>query len=298
MVNEVKSTSYVKRALEARGLDPSGLTRIGVRPPLMEYIQQLWQRRHFIWYDSRHRASTQNSRMHLGNVWLFLRPLIDAAFYFVIFGLVLKIGRGMENFPAFLIIGILLYRSTATSITSGTGLLRSNKAMIKAFTFPRASIPISAVLQATMTAIFTMMVMCFAIMVIPPFAFPQLSWVLIVPIFLIQAVLNLGLMFITARIGFHIPDMANMLGVASRFLMYSSGVMFPIERFVSNETALSIVTLNPLYQIIAMMRTVLLDGQIPDLRSWIIVIVWAVGILVVGFVYFWRAEESYGRELG
>ncbi|MGP5009140.1 ABC transporter permease [Brachybacterium tyrofermentans] len=297
-MNEVKSTSEVKRALEAKGLDPSGLARIGVRPPLGEYLQQLWQRRHFIWYDSRHRASTQNSRMHLGNVWLFLRPLIDAAFYFVIFGLVLKIGRGMENFPAFLIIGIMLYRSTATSITSGTGLLRSNKAMIKAFTFPRASIPISAVLQATMTAVFTMMVMCFAIMVIPPFALPQISWVLVIPIFLIQTVLNLGLMLITARIGFHVPDMTNVLAVVSRFLMYGSGVMFPIERFVNNETALSIVTLNPLYQIIAMMRTVLLDGQVPDLRAWTISIVSAVGILVIGFIYFWRAEESYGRELG
>lgn len=298
MVNEVKSTSEVKRALEAKGLDPSGLARIGVRPSLGEYIQQLWQRRHFIWYDSRHRASTQNSRMHLGNVWLFLRPLIDAAFYFVIFGLVLKIGRGMENYPAFLIIGILLYRSTATSITSGTSLLRSNKAMIKAFTFPRASIPVSAVLQATMTAVFTIMVMCFAIMAIPPFALPQISWVLVIPIFLIQTVLNLGLMLITARIGFHVPDMANVLGVVSRFLMYSSGVMFPIERFVENETALSIVTLNPLYQIIDMMRTVLLDGQVPDLRAWTISIVSAVGILVIGFIYFWRAEESYGRELG
>ncbi|MGP9747367.1 ABC transporter permease [Brachybacterium sp. AOP29-B2-41] len=297
-MNEVKSTSEVKRALEAKGLDPSGLARIGVRPSLGEYIQQLWQRRHFIWYDSRHRASTQNSRMHLGNVWLFLRPLIDAAFYFVIFGLVLKIGRGMENYPAFLIIGILLYRSTATSITSGTSLLRSNKAMIKAFTFPRASIPVSAVLQATMTAVFTIMVMCFAIMAIPPFALPQISWVLVIPIFLIQTVLNLGLMLITARIGFHVPDMANVLGVVSRFLMYSSGVMFPIERFVENETALSIVTLNPLYQIIDMMRTVLLDGQVPDLRAWTISIVSAVGILVIGFIYFWRAEESYGRELG
>lgn len=298
MVNEVKSTSGVKRALEAKNLDPSGLTRIGVRPPLGEYIQQLWQRRHFIWYDSRHRASTQNSRMHLGNVWLFLRPLIDAAFYFVIFGLVLKIGKGVENFPAFLIIGILLFRSTATSITSGTGLLRSNKAMIKAFTFPRASIPISAVLQATMTAVFTMVVMCFAIMAIPPFALPQITWLLVIPIFLIQAVLNLGLMLITARIGFHVPDMANVLALVSRFLMYGSGVMFPIGNFVGEGTALDIVTLNPLYQIIDMMRTVLLDGQVPDLRAWTISIVAAAGILVIGFIYFWRAEESYGRELG
>lgn len=298
MASEVKSTSDVKRALEAKGLDPSGLSRIGVRPPLAEYVHQLWQRRHFIWYDAHHRASTQNSRMRLGNLWLFLRPLVDASFYFIIFGLVLDAGRGMENFPAFLIIGILLFRSTATSISGGAGVLRNNKSMIKAFTFPRASIPIAAVLQATMTAAFTMGVMCLAIIAIPPHAFPQISWVLLIPIFAIQTVLNLGLMFITARIGFHLPDMANVLGVLSRFLMYGSGVMFPITRFVDDPTVIAALEMNPLFQIIDMMRTALLDGQVPDLRAWAISILWAVGTLVVGFIYFWRAEESYGRELG
>lgn len=298
MASEVKSTSDVKRALEAKGLDPSGLSRIGVRPPLVEYVHQLWQRRHFIWYDAHHRASTQNSRMRLGNLWLFLRPLVDASFYFIIFGLVLDAGRGMENFPAFLIIGILLFRSTATSISGGAGVLRNNKSMIKAFTFPRASIPIATVLQATMTAAFTMGVMCLAIIAIPPHAFPQISWVLLIPIFAIQTVLNLGLMFITARIGFHLPDMANVLGVLSRFLMYGSGVMFPITRFVDDPTVIAALEMNPLFQIIDMMRTALLDGQVPDLRAWAISILWAVGTLVVGFIYFWRAEESYGRELG
>lgn len=298
MASEVKSTSDVRRALEAKGLDPSGLTRIGVRPPLTDYLHQLWQRRHFIWYDAHHRASTQYSRMRLGNVWLVLRPLVDASFYFVIFGLVLNASRGVENFAAFIVIGILLYRSTATSISGGASLLRNNRAMIKAFTFPRASIPIAAVLQASMTAVFTMVMMCVAIIIIPPHAFPRPTWPLLALVFVIQATFNLGLMFLTARIGFHVPDMANVLGVLSRFLMYGSGVMFPIERFIHNEFALRVVTFNPLYQIIDMARTVLIDGSVPELRSWLIVISWTLFVLVAGFIFFWRAEESYGRELG
>lgn len=298
MASEVKSAAEVKRALEAKGLDPSELSRIGVRPPLGSYILQLWQRRHFIWYDARHRASTQNARMRLGNLWLVLRPLVDASFYFVIFGLVLQVSRGVENFPAFLVIGILLFRSTATSIASGAGILRANRSMIKAFTFPRASIPIAAVLQSTMTGVLTMLVMIAVILVIPPHALPQATWLLMVPIFVIQAVTNLGIMFITARIGFHVPDLANVLSLLSRFLMYGSGVMFPISRFIEDGTALAVLEMNPLYQIIAMMRTVLLDGAVPDARSWIIAICWAAGLLVFGFIFFWRAEESYGRELG
>lgn len=298
MASEVRSTADVKRALEAKGLDPSGLSRIGSRPSLVEYVQQLWQRRFFIWYDARHRASTQHSRMRLGNVWLVLRPLVDASFYFVIFGLVLKVTRGVDNFPGFLLIGVLMFRSTATSISSGAGLLRANRSMIKAFTFPRASIPIAAVLQSTMTAVFTMSVMICVIVALPPHAFPRAVWPLAVVIFLIQTVINLGIIFITARIGFHVPDMANVLGVISRFLMYGSGVMFPIAGFIHDPVAMMVVEANPLYQLIGMMRTVLLDGRVPAMNSWLITCGWAVGLLVGGFVFFWRAEESYGRELG
>lgn len=298
MASEVKSTSDVKRALEAKGLDPSGLSRIGTRPPLGDYVRQLWQRRHFIWYDAHHRASTANSRMRLGNIWLVLRPLVDASFYFMIFGLILGAGKGMENFAAYIVIGILLYRSTATSIAGGASVMRNNKAMIKAFTFPRAAIPIAAVLQAAMTAVFTMVVMCVVILVIPPHAPPQITWPLLIPIFAIQTVLNLGLMLVTARIGFHVPDMANILGVLSRFLMYGSGVMFPISRYISDPTALSIVQSNPLYRIIEMARAVLLDGVVPDAGSWLVASGCAIAILILGFVFFWRAEESYGRELG
>lgn len=298
MASEVKSTSDVKRALEAKGLDPSGLSRIGSRPPLKEYVQQLWQRRFFIWYDAHHRASTRNSRMRLGNLWLVLRPLVDASFYFVIFGLLLDTAGRMENFPAFLLIGILLFRATATSMSGGASILRGNKALIKAFIFPRASIPIAATLQAAMTAVFTIAVMCIAIIAIPPHALPQVTWPLLIPIFLVQTTLNLGVMFITARIGFHVPDMANILGVMSRFLMYGSGVMFPIARFIQDPNVLTVVQLNPMYQILDMARTVLIDGAVPGMSSWVISGSWALGTLVIGFVFFWRAEESYGRELG
>lgn len=297
MANEVKSSSEVIRALGARGLDTNGLFPIGVRPPLGVYLRQLWSRRHFIWFDSRQRASTQNTNNRLGNVWLLLRPMMDAAFYYVIFGLVLKVDRGLENFPAFLIIGILMFRSTSGALSAGASVLRGSKAMIRAFNFPRAAVPISNVIQNALIAVYTMLVMAVSIIVIPEHALPQLSWLLLVPIFILQTALNLGITLITARVGFHFPDMTNLLNVLSRFLMYGSGVMFPLSHFVKNETALNLISLNPLYRILEMSRMVLIDGSVPGLDSWLIVLAWAAFLVVGGFIYFWRGEESYGREL-
>lgn len=297
MVSDGRATTALTRALEARGQDPSNLAAIGVRPPLLEYLRQLWERRHFIWYDSRQRAATQESRSLLGNVWLILRPMLDAAFYWLIFGVLLGVSRGVENFPAFIVIGILMYRSTSSAINSGTGSMRAGRAMVRAFSFPRASIPISNVLESALTAVITTFAMCVAIILIPPHALPQATWLLMIPIFLMHMAMNLGITFITARIGFHLPDVSNLMSVISRVLMYSSGVIFPIERFISDPTIQWIVMLNPLYRVIDMARTVLIDGQVPGLESWVILSAWIVVLVGGGFLYFWRGEEIYGREL-
>lgn len=297
MANSVRTVSELARALEARGHDPRNLSPIGVRPPLAGYLRQLWERRHFIWYDSRQRAATQESRSLLGNVWLVLRPMLDAAFYWLIFGVLIGATRGVENFPAFIVIGILMFRSTAGAITSGTSSMRASRSMIRAFSFPRAAIPISNVLQASLTAIVTTASMCVAIILIPPHALPQLTWLLIIPIFLLHMAMNLGITFITARMGFHLPDMANIMSVVSRILMYTSGVIFPIEQFIGDPTIRFVVTLNPLYRVIDMSRTVLIDGEVPSMDSWFILLGWVVFLLTAGFLFFWRGEESYGREL-
>ncbi|MGY5766401.1 ABC transporter permease [Brachybacterium sp. DNPG3] len=291
------SVAEVKRALEARGLDASELRPIGTRLPLGDYILQLWERRHFIWMDARHRAATQNARNRLGNLWLILRPMVDASFYFVIFGLLLGARAGVENFPAFIVIGILMYRSTSSAIGAGAGTLNAGKAMIRAFNFPRAAIVIAASLRDILTSAITVAITCCVIIVIPPFAPPQLTWTLVPVLFVIHSFMNTGIRFITARIGFYFPDMTQVLGVVSRFLMYGSGVMFPIERFVDHPSIMAIIEINPLYQIIDMYRTVLIDGQIPEPDAWLITLAWTIGFAFFGFIYFWKGEASYGREL-
>src|SRR5699024_9823678 len=87
---------------ETRGLEP-----IGEKATLREYLKELWQRRHFIWRESKNKVFSKNANTFLGPVWLVFNPLLNAAFYWVIFGIVLGISRGMENFVAFVIIGIL-----------------------------------------------------------------------------------------------------------------------------------------------------------------------------------------------
>ena len=294
MPSESKTAQMIAARLEARGLQAEGLSPVGVRPSLGEYLAQLWQRRHFIWTDARHRVATQNSRNHLGSVWLVLRPMLDALLYFVVFGLILNMSRDVDNFAAYVVIGILMFRSTMRSISQGTSTLLSGRSMIRAFSFPRASLPLSAELRDMLQMQYTIGVVLVMIMLIPPHELPRISWLLIIPIYLLQFVLNLGINLAVSRLGFLVPDISQLMTVVGRFLMYGSGVIFPIERFLDNPVINAIVQLNPVYQMIAMYRQVLMDGGVPPLESWLILTAWSLGLLLFGFLFFWRGEASYG----
>ncbi|MGO2559298.1 ABC transporter permease [Brachybacterium sp.] len=297
MAEAAKEAQLVVQALRDRGYDPAGLTPIGVRPPLSTYLREIWDRRHFIWMDARHRVATSNTRNLLGRFWLVLRPMLEAAMYYVIFAEILGVTRGMENFPGFIIIGILMFRSTMRAISSSPALLPSNKAMIRAFVFPRASLAVSAELREAIQMVYTTATMIVMIMVVPFHERPEWTWLLVPVIFVFQFFLNLGISLTLARIGFIFPDMSNFMALTGRLFMYGSGVIFPIERFVdSNPLIASLIQVNPIYHMLVMYREVLMDGTIPAPEHWMILGAWAVGLTLFGLVFFWRGEETYGAE--
>ena len=78
------------------------------RPPLGRYVRQLWERRHFIRAEARGRVIGSSRGMVLGLGWLVLRPLLDGAAYFLVFGLLLGTGSNIDNFVGFLLIGVFL----------------------------------------------------------------------------------------------------------------------------------------------------------------------------------------------
>lgn len=50
-----------------------------------------------------------------------------------------------------------------------------------------------------------------------------------------------------------------------------------------------------MFMVLSMVRDCLLYGVTPALSSWLGLGAWAVGTLVVGFLFFYHGEESYGR---
>ncbi|MEV7107286.1 ABC transporter permease [Streptomyces atroolivaceus] len=280
--------------------DKYGLTVSGARPGLFAYIRQLWGRRHFILAFSRAKLTAQYSQAKLGQLWQVATPLLNALVYFLIFGLILGTSRGMsqEVFVPFLVTGVFVFTFTQSSVMAGVRSISGNIGLVRALHFPRASLPVSFSLQQLQQLLYSMVVLFAVAMGFG--SYPRLSWLLIIPALALQFVFNTGLALVMARLGSKTPDLAQLMPFIMRTWMYGSGVMFSIPVMLEGKPQwiADVLQYNPAAVYMDLVRFALIDGygseNLPD-HVWAVGLVWALVVGVVGFVYFWKAEERYGR---
>ncbi|VEG30138.1 ABC transporter permease [Actinomyces howellii] len=274
----------------------TGLSPVGTRGDLVGYTRRLWAWRHFIWEDARARALASQRGTVLGNTWLVVRPMLDASVFFVVFGLLLDTSSGIDNYVAYLIIGVTLFQPMQRAVTAGSQVMVSGRNLLRSFSFPRAALPLSFTVRGAIDLLPPLAAVAVLIILLPPHAAPGWTWLLTVPVFVLQQALCLGLTLVAACLTTALPDLRNLWGFATRFWYFASGVFFSFETILGSSQALALVELNPGYLVLRLYRTCLLDGQVPSLRLWALLAVWSLGLSAVGYVLFWWREESYGRE--
>lgn len=221
--------------------------------------------------------------------------MLDAAVYLIVFGLILQTSRGIDFFLGYLIIGVFLFQFTARSLSQGANALINGRALIRAFRFPRAALPVSVVTRETISMLPVLATMAVLIIVIPPGAQVSWRWLIFPVIFFLHILFNLGVAFIAARLVAQIRDLTHLVSFVSRFWFYTSAVFFSVERFERVPMLMKIMEITPVFVILDTSRDVLIYATTPTLNSWALLIGWSVITCVVGFIYFWKGEEKYGH---
>ncbi|MFI5757439.1 ABC transporter permease [Streptomyces sp. NPDC051569] len=295
-----------KPVLEPSGTDlralalRHGLTVSGARPTLRAYVRQLWSRRHFVTAFATARLTSQYSQAKLGQIWQIMTPLLNATVYYFIFGVLLNTKRGVPDFIPFLVTGVFIWTFTSSSVMAGTRAISGNLGLVRALHFPRAALPIALALQQLQQLLFSMgalavILVCFG-------QYPGLSWLLALPVLALQSLFNAGLSMIVARLAARTPDIAQLTPFILRTWMYMSGVMWSVEKVTSGGRLPHVVgaalEYNPAAVFIDLMRFALIDSftaqQLPA-HIWAVALGWALLVGAGGFLFFWKAEEEYGR---
>ncbi|MEW2134034.1 ABC transporter permease [Streptomyces sp. NPDC005435] len=277
-----------------------GLTVSGARPSLPAYVRHLWARRHFITAFATAKLTAQYSQAKLGQVWQVMNPLLNAAVYYFIFGVLIGTKHGVPDYIPFLVTGVFVWTFTQSSIMAGTRAISGNLGLVRALHFPRAALPISFCLQQLQQLMFSMaallvILLCVGVPV-------SLSWLLAIPALCLQSMFNAGMAMIVARLGAKTPDIAQLMPFLLRTWMYVSGVMWSIGKLTKDKGLphwlIVALETNPSAVYIDLMRFALIDSfhanQLPP-HVWAAAAGWAALAGIGGFIYFWKAEETYGR---
>lgn len=274
-----------------------GLIDIGVPPPAREYLRRIWARRDFIWAVPLGQLRAQTQSTLLGAGWHLLNPLLTAALYYFIFG-VLFDGRGrVENYPAFLVVGMFTFLYTNRTVQAGATSVTTNMGLITQINFPRLALPMAATVAETVSHCIALL----ALLAMVPFLGSgiSLSWLLVIPVVGLQLLFNLGLAMITARLAFQYRDVQNLLPHLLRFWMYLSGLFFTVE-FVIDATGgrnglVWLFEVNPGYLFMTLMRDALLQEHQAATWMWAAAAAWTTAVVVGGFAFFRGREVEYGR---
>ncbi len=294
MSADTATGAIVRRDTQTELVDGAQLGPVTSRPPLDEYLARLWERRHFIQADAQARVVAGSRGTLLGTAWLVLRPVMDAGVYLVIFGLLLKADRGVDNFLGYLVVGTFMFQFTLRCLSAGAQSLIAGKAFMKAFAFPRAALPVATVARETISYFPVLIAMLVVVVLLPPGPVYSWRWALVPLVVALQVLMCLGLALLVARPTARIPDLQHVIAFFSRFWLYGSAVFFSYERFTDHPTVLEVVRFNPMYRVLEITRDCVLYGVTPSSDAWLTLATWSVGLAVIGMVVFWRGEERYG----
>lgn len=271
-----------------------GLKRMGARPPLLEYLKEAWVRRDFAIALSVYTNEASYARNRLGRWWLVILPVLQATTYGLIFGLILGANRP-HNFLPFLFTGVFLFSFFQATFSSGATALTSNLGLVRSLSFPRALLPISAVIRQFLNLLPQIAILIVILMVTQqPIT---LNWLALLPILFLMVLFSTGLALVAARLTVQVRDLSKLIPFITRVAFYVSGIFFNVNHVLANfPTVLAIMQWNPVYDYVQLARGALVDGYEMTQQLWVASISWAFVSLLVGILFFWSAEERYGRD--
>jgi len=227
----------------------------------------------------------------LGFFWTLLEPLFIIVVLLFVFSNLFK--SDIPNYPAYLIIGFVAWGffSNGTSILD---ILVSKADLIKKIHFPRELLIICACIINFIDSIFE-----FLILIIILFLFMginiSLSLLYIPLIMLIQFFFIVGFSLLLSSLYVFFRDVKHIWNVLLQIGFFATPIIYPSSILIGKLSFMLI--LNPMAHFINIYRSVIIYGKIPALNGVLILCLFSITIIFVGWAVFKKLEPKFGEEV-
>jgi teichoic acid transport system permease protein len=266
---------------------------------LRTYMTDLWNRREFAWFLAMGNLKARNASTALGLLWWVLNPLLLGAVYFFVFGVLFAGSSRPDDYIAYLLSGMFVFHFTNQSMTGGANAILQNSKLLANLKFPRLVLLISALIESAVGFLASLLV--FYAIVWPTVGIhPSRYTLLLLLIFPIQVLFNLGLSAFVARLAVPFRDINNFIPYVNRLWLYVTPIIWPLSFLDDASPAIrTAVGINPMFHIVELYRSALIGHPtyVFTIGDLIPSLAWAVGVFIVGVAGFVRYETRMVRYL-
>lgn len=237
----------------------------------------------------------------LGYAWSVLKPLFLFAILYIVFDRFLRLGRDIEHFPVYLLLGVILWGFFTEATSNGLQSIISRGDLIRKINFPKYIIVVSGTISALINLAINLVVVLVFILINGVHVSLQILWV--VPLLVELYIFSLAIAFFLSALNVKYRDIGHLWDIFLQAFFYATPILYPLAMVMQqSEFAAKVIMLSPVAQIIQDMRYVMVTHdsiRIYDImHGWKVLIPFMIVIVTIMLAsYYFRKSSKKFAEL-
>lgn len=258
---------------------------------------ELWRYKDLIWLFVKRDFTVMYKQTILGPAWVLINPLLSAAMYTVMFGVIAKLPTDGVPQALFYLAGTALWGFFAACINRVSATFTANSAIFSKVYFPRLTMPISTMLSALINFVLQF-IMFFALLLFyvakgqvhPNWALMPLTLLLLAQV----GLLGLGCGIIVSSLTTRYRDLMVVVTFGVQLWMYGTPVVYPLSMIEGMNHILHVAMIcNPMTAPMESFRYIFFGSGQVTLQLWVVSLVWTVVLLALGLSLFSKVEKTF-----
>ena len=236
----------------------------------------------------------------LGYMWSVLKPLFLFAILYIVFDKFLRLGRNIEHFPVYLLIGVVLWSFFVEATNNGLRSIVSRGGLIRKINFPKYIVVISGTISSLINlGINLVVIVVFMLVNGVAFSFDSL---MIIPLIVELYIFALAIAFFLAALNVKFRDVGYLWDIFLQAAFYATPIIYPLQMiFAQSELAAKLIMFSPVAQVIQDARYFVVTAdsiRLADVASgtavWMPLLIIAITSLLAVF-YFKRSQGRFAE---
>jgi lipopolysaccharide transport system permease protein len=230
-------------------------------------------------------------RSLLGIAWSWLKPLSQLFVFLFVFGAVMPLS--IPHYASYLFVGVLAWSWFGNSVVAAATAITGNPELVRRPGFPVTLLPVLVVMNE---AIHFVLALPILIAVVWLDAGPAGATALALPlVMIVQFLFTLSLCYAVAASHVQFRDTQDAVSILIMVAFYLTPVFYQAKAFHSGYEVIQ--QLNPMSQIIAAYRTILIDHQAPAPMALLSVAAVSIVIMGASILFFQHQSATFVEEL-